>query len=247
MGKKLKFILYFIIQYLTNKLGKYNKKLPYILISGIALAIVIYGIKFFIKLTKSLQTDYLKAFDTQVTDYVASYRSPALTNFFITITDVGDVWGYLVVFSLATFLLYYFFRKWRYVVKLVFVLIIAISSNLLLKQLINRARPTAAHLVTVKTLSYPSGHAMTAMAFYGFLIYLLFTFRMNKVIKYSLITCFAFLIFSIGVSRIYLGVHYPSDVIGGFIAGFIWVIFCILLLNLFKIFRNYSKIERFVK
>ena len=121
------------------------------------------------------------------------------------------------------------------------ILILALSSNLFLKQLINRARPTLEHLVTVKTLSYPSGHAMTAMAFYGFLIYLIFTFKFKKVLKFTIITLLGFLILSIGISRIYLGVHFPSDILGGFAAGFIWVVFCILVLNILKIFKEDPK------
>ena len=79
---------------------------------------------------------------------------------------------------------------------------------------------------------------MTAMAFYGFLIYLIFTFKFKKVLKFTIITLLGFLILSIGISRIYLGVHFPSDIVGGFVAGFIWVVFCILVLNIFKIFRE---------
>lgn len=118
------------------------------------------------------------------------------------------------------------------------VLLVAASSNLLLKQIINRARPDADYLVTVKTLSYPSGHAMSAMAFYGFLIYLIYTFNIPKLVKYGIIAFLAMLIVSIGISRIYLGVHFPSDIAGGFIAGFIWVVFCILILNILKIFKE---------
>jgi len=135
-------------------------------------------------------------------------------------------------------LFYFIFKSWRYVVQLMIVLLVAASSNLLLKQIINRARPDADYLVTVNTLSYPSGHAMSAMAFYGFLIYLIYTFNIPKLVKYCIIAFLAILILSIGISRIYLGVHFPSDIAGGFIAGFIWVVFCILILNILKIFKE---------
>jgi undecaprenyl-diphosphatase len=76
------------------------------------------------------------------------------------------------------------------------------------------------------------------MAFYGFLIFLFYQFKINILVKSLLITLAVILILSIGISRIYLGVHYPSDVVGGFIAGFIWVIFCALIFNILKLFRK---------
>ena len=109
---------------------------------------------------------------------------------------------------------------------------------MILKRFIDRARPGIEHLVVVKTLSYPSGHAMSAMAFYGFLIYLVYHFKMHTALKGLVIFLLALLILSIGVSRIYLGVHYPSDIVGGFIAGLIWVFFCILIFNLIEVFRR---------
>jgi undecaprenyl-diphosphatase len=231
-------LLKLLKEYLSIKLKKYDSKIPYAIIIAIALAIVIFGINIFVELTENLHTDILADFDTQISDYVASFRTPTLTKYFTIITDVGDVWGYLIAFTLCAVLFYSFFKRWKYTVQLSLILILTLSSNLLLKQLINRARPAAEHLVTVKTLSYPSGHAMTAMAFYGFLIYLIFTFKFSKPLKITIITLLAFLILSIGISRIYLGVHFPSDIVGGFVAGFIWVVFCILVLNIFKIFKE---------
>ncbi len=238
MYKQLKFLISRFKEFLSQKFQKYDGKIPYLVTVIITLIIVIYGIKFFVKLTKNLHTDVLSEFDTSVSDYITSFRSDVLTTYFKFVTDVGDTFGYLAVLSICAILFYLFFKNWKYVLQLLSVLTLALSSNLILKQLINRQRPTLEHLVTVKTLSYPSGHAMTAMAFYGFLIYLIFTFKINKFLKFSLISVFIILILSIGISRIYLGVHFPSDIVGGFVAGFIWVVFCILILNLFKIFRE---------
>jgi len=120
-------------------------------------------------------------------------------------------------------------------------MLLALSSNLILKQIINRSRPELEHLVTVKTLSYPSGHAMTAMAFYGFLIFLFYGFKIHRFLKFTIITLLIFLIFSIGISRIYLGVHFPSDILGGFVAGFIWVIFCAFVFSIITVFGKDPK------
>lgn len=238
MKEKLKLIIKIFAEFLSQKFKKYDTKIPYIIIAIIALLIVGFGINLFVELTESLKTDVLASFDTEISEYVTSFRNPSLTKYFTIITDVGDIWGYFVVFLLCSLLFYIFFKSWKYVLQIIAVLVLALSSNLLLKQIINRARPDVEHLVTVKTLSYPSGHAMTAMAFYGFLIYLIFTFKIRKVVKFPLILILTFLILSIGISRIYLGVHFPSDVLGGFIAGFIWVVFCILILTILKIFKE---------
>lgn len=139
---------------------------------------------------------------------------------------------------LSTISFYLLFRNWRYVFEILFVIIVAGLSNVALKQVINRARPDAEHLVSVASLSYPSGHAMSAISFYGFLIYIIYNLKLNSWIKSVLIAIFSLLILAIGISRIYLGVHYPSDVAGGFIAGFIWVVFCVILFHVIDLLRK---------
>ncbi|QTD38695.1 phosphatase PAP2 family protein [Polaribacter batillariae] len=241
MQKEIKLIINKSREFLSKKFPKYNEKLPYAITVLITLIVVISGIKIFVELTENIHTDVLGTFDTKITEYIISFRNPSLTNYFTFVTEVGDALGYLVVFTLCSLIFYFVFKRLKYIGQLVFVLFLTLTSNLILKQIVNRARPTLEHLVTVETLSYPSGHAMTAMAFYGFLIYLITTFKIKKVFKFILITLLATLILSIGISRIYLGVHFPSDILGGFIAGFVWVIFCILLLNLLKVFKTDSK------
>lgn len=238
MYQQLKLFISKFKEFLSQKFHKYDSKVPYIITVLVTLLVVVFGIKFFLKLTRNLHTDLLSEFDTSVSEYVTSFRSESLTTYFKFVTDVGDALGYLIVFSVCSILFYLFFKNWKYVLQLSSILILALSSNLILKEIVNRERPTLEHLVTVKTLSYPSGHAMTAMAFYGFLIYLIFTFKISKGLKFVLTTVLLALIFSIGISRIYLGVHFPSDIVGGFVAGFIWVVFCILILNILKVFEE---------
>lgn len=215
-----------------------DSRLPYIITVIVSLVIVVGGINLFIELTDTLKTDTLARYDTAVTDYIISFRNPSLTTFFKFVTDIGDVTGYLIVLILFVLLSWRIIKSWKYVLQSVVVLVLATLSNMALKRFVDRARPGIEHLVTVKTLSYPSGHAMGAMAFFGFLIYLISKLRINRIFKYSLMVLVALLILSIGISRIYLGVHYPSDVAGGFIAGFIWVVFCILIFDVIQIFRS---------
>lgn len=238
MRKSLYALIKKIKAFLIRNFHQYNSKLPYIITVVVALIIVIGGINLFVELTDELTDDLLTQYDQAITDYVISFRNPALTKYFIFVTHVGDLYGYLTVIILATFIAMLVYKQWKPVLQTVFVLLLASISNVILKRFIDRARPDLEHLVSVETLSYPSGHAMSAMAFYGFVIYLFVTFKINLYLKTAIIMALVFLILSIGISRIYLGVHYPTDIAGGFIAGFIWVVFCILMFNLVEVFRR---------
>ncbi|WP_291963736.1 phosphatase PAP2 family protein [Maribacter sp.] len=225
-------------EFLANKLNQYNTTLPYVITVLIALILVVGGINLFVELTDTLKTETLAAYDTSITDYVISYRTPTLTSYFKFMTNVGDTYGYLIVLTIFLLVSLIVFKRWKYVVQATLILALATISNMMLKRFIDRARPGIEHLVSVETLSYPSGHAMSAMAFYGFLIFLVTKFKIQRVMKYALVIVLMTIILSIGISRIYLGVHFPSDIAGGFIAGFIWVVFCVLVFDLIELFRR---------
>ena len=95
-------------------------------------------------------------------------------------------------------------------------LVIVTILNQLLKAILHRPRPTEYRIVEETGYSFPSGHSMVSMAFYGYLIYLIYKYVKNKYIKWISIVLLSILVCSIGISRIYLGVHYASDVLAGF-------------------------------
>ena len=97
--------------------------------------------------------------------------------------------------------------------------------NQLLKRILQRPRPTEYRIIEETGYSFPSGHSMISMAFYGYLIYLIYKYVENKYVKWILISLLSVLICLIGVSRIYLGVHYFSDVIGGFLLSLSYLLF----------------------
>lgn len=96
--------------------------------------------------------------------------------------------------------------------------------NQILKFVIQRPRPTQYRIVDASGYSFPSGHSMVSMAFYGFLIYLIYRYLKNKYLKTILILILSVVIVLIGISRIYLGVHYTSDVCAGFLLSLSYLI-----------------------
>ena len=107
--------------------------------------------------------------------------------------------------------------------------------NVVLKHIIQRERPNINRLIPEKGYSFPSGHAMMSMAFYGMLIFLIFKYVKNTALKWTLIVILTILLSTIGITRIYLGVHYPSDVIGGFLVSLTYLFILTEIYNKVKI------------
>ena len=114
-------------------------------------------------------------------------------------------------------------------------LVVVTILNQLLKRLLQRPRPTEFRIIEENGYSFPSGHSMVSMAFYGYLIYLIYRFVKNKYLKWISIVLLSLLICLIGISRIYLGVHYTSDVLGGFLISIFYLVIYISVFNKFFI------------
>lgn len=112
-------------------------------------------------------------------------------------------------------------------------LVVVTILNQLLKRLLQRPRPTEFRIIEETGYSFPSGHSMVSMAFYGYLIYLIYRFVKNKYLKSISIVLLSLLICLIGISRIYLGVHYTSDVLGGFLISISYLVIYISASNKF--------------
>ena len=114
-------------------------------------------------------------------------------------------------------------------------LVVVTILNQLLKRLLQRPRPTEFRIIEETGYSFPSGHSMVSMAFYGYLIYLIYRFVKNKYLKWISIVLLSLLLCLIGISRIYLGVHYTSDVLGGFLISISYLVIYISAFNKFFI------------
>ena len=106
----------------------------------------------------------------------------------------------------------------------------AVLINKVVKYSFKRARPFE-KLIAETGYSFPSGHAMCSIAFYGLFIYFIIKTKMKNVYKYLFSFCFSLLVIIIGISRIYLNVHYFSDVVGGFILGVLSLTFIINMIE----------------
>jgi membrane-associated phospholipid phosphatase len=177
-----------------------------------------------------------KRFEHQVSEFIQSFRSKKLTPIMKFITRIGDILGYIIITSVISI----FLILKRNVVLLLQILIVIISSaafNFILKALIDRPRPYGNALVYVNFNSFPSGHAVSSMAFYGFIIYLFFKLNINVFLKLSITIFCTLMIVLIGISRVYLGVHYPTDVLAGYISGFSYLMISILIIKYLE-FKN---------
>lgn len=103
-------------------------------------------------------------------------------------------------------------------------LVCAVALNVLLKQLVQRPRPDGFRLIAETGYSFPSGHSMVAMAFYGLLAWMVWHYERDRFVRWLCVIGFGLVIALIGISRIYLGVHYASDVIAGFCVSLIWLV-----------------------
>ena len=150
------------------------------------------------------------------------------------ITNFG---GAIFVISLTT-ILFFVIKDKKIGISIITNLGIVTILNQIIKFIMQRPRPTEFRIIEETGYSFPSGHSMVSLAFYGYLIYLIYKYINNKHLKRTLIIILSILICIIGVSRIYLGVHYTSDVLGGFLISFAYLIIYIELVNKFVLEKN---------
>ena len=201
----------------------------------------------FLEITEYLRNEEIADFDDKVSLFIYQYRSDLMTKAVIVITEMGapEAYSILVVGVVIWFLVDK--KSIRWVIQSVVILVSTILLNIFIKSYFTRPRPDLdMRLVEAHSYSYPSGHAMVALAFYGFLIYLAYKKVEHTWIKVLALIFLPMLILAIGASRVYLGVHYPSDVLAGFAVGLFWLLFIILTVTAFKFYRKRKKDKEYV-
>lgn len=160
--------------------------------------------------------------DWQIAQYFLSVRSDFLTAIMKSITFFGDAKFVIAAMIIILFSLT-FNKKYVYSIALSLSAAVSFATSFLLKDIFSRPRPQGHQLIVESGFSFPSGHAIIAVALYGMLAYFLVKYFENKYAKIVVGFVGFAVIAAIGVSRVYLGVHWPSDVIGSYIFGGIWL------------------------
>lgn len=150
-------------------------------------------------------------FDSVVYNFLVNNRNEALNNFFKIITQFGSA----LVLIIITILCVIFIRDKKYKILVPANLLTIAIINIVLKNFFLRPRPNELRLIEETGYSFPSGHAMASTAFYGLLIYIVHEKVENKILRNTICIMLGLLILLISISRIYVGVHYTSDVIAG--------------------------------
>lgn len=173
-------------------------------------------------------------FDQTLISFIQGLESETLTSIMKFFTFIGSFPVVLVLFLLVSFILFSVLKSRDEVLLLGTVIIGTQVINQFLKIFFHRARPDLHLLIDVSGYSFPSGHAMSAFAVYGILIFIFWRHIPNRFGRTILVLFGSLFILIIGTSRIYLGVHYPSDIIGGYFASAVWLTVAIWFFQRYK-------------
>ena len=187
-----------------------------------ALSFVIFIILSILVLTK--KDIYL---DSIIYGFISKYITDNLTIVAKYLTYLGSAFSVLGI-TLITLL---FFKNKKYGIYMSINLLTITVFQLILKNIFSRGRPVGINLIEESGYSFPSGHSLTSMAFYGFIICLIYNSNLTKRSKTIFIILLSLIIIVVGLSRIYLGVHYFTDVLGGFTFSLSYLIIFISLLK----------------
>jgi len=173
-------------------------------------------------------------FDQTVFDYLEQYVTPANTRFMQAVTFLGTH-RFLIPANLTLVAWFLFVRKHRwYSIKIPAIAASSLLLMFVLKNFFGRERPMIPLLEPARGLSFPSGHALKSMTFYGMLIYITYQTVKDPRLRWLVIVLLFLLILTIGFSRIYLRVHYTSDVLAGFAMGWLWIVLALKTLRMIE-------------
>jgi undecaprenyl-diphosphatase len=205
---------------------------------AVSLAVAVLALFLFAWLGDEVLRGHTQHFDQAVRSWIHQFASADMTRAMTAISLLG--YNILIVEMLIAFAVFAWLRWRRAAVWLAIAMIGALALDTALKYAYHRARPVAFFGVAPHSYSFPSGHALCSFCFYGVLAGLL-SARVKALSWRLLIWITAvILVAAIGISRIYLGVHYPSDVIAGYLAATVWTATVIVLDHLRKV-RKSSK------
>ena len=196
-------------------------KIKRIIVKNYRWMIIFIGLILFLVILEYILDYEIKNFDVWGYNVVARSISDYMTPIAKIITKFGNAESLILITIISCFVVKGKKNKWAIPINLACVA----TLNLTLKNIIQRPRPPLEfRMVEESSFSFPSGHAMASMAFYGLIIYFINKNMKNNKLKKVICIILSILIFLIGMSRIYLGVHYASDVIAGFAISIVYLV-----------------------
>lgn len=220
--------LLYIILYKNTKGDNMLTNLKKIIINNYKLIIFFICLILFLALAEDVFNHDIMNGDIIGYNLISKY----LINDSMTVVMKFITWfGSVICIGLLTIILFILLKNKKIGFLIFANLVIVTILNQLFKFILARPRPSEYRIINETGYSFPSGHSMVSMAFYGFLIYLIYKYVGNKYLKWTSMILLFLLIIVIGISRIYLGVHYTSDVIAGFLVA---ISYLILYINISK-------------
>lgn len=170
---------------------------------------------------------FITEWDNHILITISQWRTENLTDFMIWISRIGSFSIHIWIIGIICFL-FIVRKRYSVAVIIIFNILLSMLLNHTLKEFFQRLRPDI-RMMEVGGYSFPSGHTMNNVAIYGFFIFLVLISSMNRGLKCLLVTFMVLLTGTIAFSRMYLAVHYPTDIIGGICGGLFVVTISIYL------------------
>jgi undecaprenyl-diphosphatase len=188
---------------------------------GISLIAALASLFLFGWIAEEVRHGETASFDLAVRDWVHQFASPAMTRVMTAISMLGYK---ILIIELVVALSVFLYLRWRRAaVWLAVTMAGALALELALKYAFHRPRPPVFVGAEPGLYSFPSGHALSSFCFYAVMAGLIASRVRSPALRIAVGALAALLVIAIGVSRVYLGMHYPSDVIGGYLAAAVWV------------------------
>lgn len=211
-----------ILRRFIDLLGSVRLALGSVLFFGMTAAIL--ALWFFAWFADEVAEGGTKYFDDAVRGFFQTLASPALTSVMYAASFLGSTL-FLAICGIAVFGVIYYLKRRRPAIIFAITTIGAGILIVILKSLFRRARPEPFFdAILPASFSFPSGHALGSFCFYLVLAAIITARIENRPVKFLTWTTAILMVLLIGASRIYLGVHYPSDVVAGYAVGLIWVV-----------------------
>ena len=203
--------------------------------SPIIYGLIVVAACIFIYFTLAVKSGMPLNFDESVSSFFLRFLNESSYSFFRMLNVIGSSIGIGIIALITIALLWIMKRDYLGMSLLSLTVATGALLNRYVKNMIARPRPETEHLVHVKSLSFPSGHAMMGIILYVLIAYLLVCNLQSRAGKWIVIVLAFLMILCMGVSRIVLQVHYPSDVVAGFALGLAWVLIGLIIYEILRV------------